>query len=143
MSATFAYQTRNCHGWHKTELSPDPGSTFHLYLIECLKSMVRGSASIRVIREQKSRIMTTQGFNCIIIIITYDFENCLLHGPISINIPDNKATKYPQVRGYLHQKNPIIAYVQYKYMYRSYHRWLSKLSPLTSCDYSQISPSSQ
>ena len=23
-----------------------------------------------------------------------DFDKCLLHGPISINIPDNKATKY-------------------------------------------------
>ena len=34
----------------------------------------------------------------------FDFEKCLLHGPISINIPDNKATKYPQTRGYLHQK---------------------------------------
>ena len=34
----------------------------------------------------------------------FDFEKCLLHGPISMKIPDNKATKYPQARGYLHQK---------------------------------------
>ena len=34
----------------------------------------------------------------------FDFEKCLLHGPISINIPDNKATKYPKTKGYLHQK---------------------------------------
>ena len=27
-----------------------------------------------------------------------DFEKGLLHGPISINIPDNKATKYSQTR---------------------------------------------
>ena len=32
------------------------------------------------------------------------FENSLLHGPISINVPENKSIKYPQTRGYLHQK---------------------------------------
>ena len=47
--------------------------------------------------------------------VDFDFEKCLLHGPISINIPDNKATKYPQTRGYLHQKRRGWEYVHKKH----------------------------